>query len=470
MTATRHGIPHSLLAERSVYLGAPHHNETYDFLGALIVHLCHQHAYTRQDRNTLRRLLYIDEGLITFGDNNRIDGPVLVPLIPLLREYGTAVAISTAHLGGIHETLRANMYTTIVLRLANATDASLAARTLGLNAAQAEHLLRLNVGQAIVRTGKAQTPFVITFPPPTRDKTVDERAWQHAIERTNRLAPKDHTSTPRTTIMPATTTVPMAPPPTQPLIAHNTAPTTPIAPNNPVVAAPVLPIALSTAEQSLLSAVDKLVIPTSVVAYRAGGLTLQAGDRAAKHTEALGVLTREPITAHQERGGRAIALQLTNAGYDRLDKKPPHGLRAGSSAQHTYLAINLARHLPDARIETTLGGQGGKSIDLLLRLTDKHQRLLHVLNDQAERFAVNHPPLASGDLVAIEVETTADTVANNIRKNLAAGIAHNITAVMPKALPTAKKVILKDIPSEQLPRVLLINVFTLLEALQEQTS
>jgi len=494
MAHTRHGIPHHILGSRSIYLGAPHHNDTYDFLAALIVHLVHRESAAIQDRNTLRRLLILDEGLLSFGSASRIDGPVLLPIIPLLREHGTAVAVSTAHLGGIHETLRANAYTTVVLPLTNATDASLAARTLGLSAAQAEHLLRLKVGQAIVRTGKCETPFVITFPPATMDKTVDEAAWQRALARTHSLAPSNHSVTPPTmTTMTTSPALPAAPPipsnTTTTLIAPNTTTTaiaqpnavpTPVIALNTTLVAPepvllvapalVLPVALSTAEQALLHAVEQLVITTSVVAYRAANLTLQAGDRAAKHAEHLGLLTRSAIIARPGRGGSAIALQLTRAGYTRLDKKPPHGLRAGSSAQHQYLVVTLARLLTEARIESTFGGLGGKTTDLSLRLTDDHQPLLHVLDDHAERFAANHPPLAPGDLLAIEVETTADTVINNIRKNLAAGIAHNITAIMPKALPTAKKVILKDIPNEQLARVLLIDVFILLDGLKEKKS
>jgi hypothetical protein len=509
MMTTRHGIPPQVLGNRSIYLGAPHHNDTYDFLGALLVFLVHQAAVAQQDRNTLRRLLVLDEGLLSFGATSRIDGPVLLPLIPLLREHGTAVAISTAHLGGIHETLRANAYTTVVLPLTNATDASLAARTLGLGAAQVEYLLRLTVGQAIVRTGKCETPFVITFPPATMDKTVDDTAWQQAITRTNQLAPANTTSTPQTSYAPPTTattlhatppkpqvlsfnttppaSVPNVPTPAipatkpgsviasntpqpNPVISSNTPPATTavIASNTPppVAPAPVLPVTLSTAEQALLHAIAQLVITTSVVAYRAASLTLQAGDRAAKHCESLGLLTREPITARQGRGGSAIALQLTTAGYSRLDKKPPHGLRAGSGAQHHYLVVTLAKLVRDARIEATLGGQGGKSIDVLLRLTPTHDRLTQVLTATATCLATIRAPLVPGELVAIEIETTADTVVNNIHKNLAAGVAHNITAVMPRAYDAAKKHLL-NMPSELLPRVLLVNVFDLIEGLQE---
>jgi hypothetical protein len=266
--------------------------------------------------------------------------------------------------------------------------------------------------------------------------------------------------------------IPFNTPQPTPTIPPNTTTPAVIAPNaQPRVApAPVLPVALSTAEQALLHAIAQLVISTSVVAYRAAKLTIQAGDRAAKHTEALGLLVREPITARAGRGGSAIALQLTNAGYARLDKKPPHGLRAGSSAQHQYLVLTLAKLLPDARIEATLGGQGGKSIDLLLRLTPAHERFTQILAANATCLTANQAPLMPGELVAVEIETSVDTIINNITKNFAAGIAHNITATMPKAFDAATKHVLNDIPREQLGRVLLINVFDLISGLQEDKS
>jgi energy-coupling factor transporter ATP-binding protein EcfA2 len=124
MARTNVGIPHRALWEHSLYLGALHQNDTTEFLTAWTVHNYYLWARAHQIRDTLRYLILLDEGLLTFGEGNRIDGPVLLPLVPLLREYGAALAIATAHLGAIHETIRANMYTTILLPLANATRTS----------------------------------------------------------------------------------------------------------------------------------------------------------------------------------------------------------------------------------------------------------------------------------------------------------------------------------------------------------
>lgn len=450
MTRTRDGIPHHVIAERSVYLGAPHHNETYDFLAALLVHVCHEQAHARQQRDTLLRWLLLDEGLLLFGQANRIDGPVLLPLIPLLREYGTALAISTAHFGGIHETLRANTYTTIVLPLANATDAPLAARTLGLNPAQADYLLRLHLGQAVVKTGKWELPFLMTFTPPNINKTVNHDDWQRAIQRTNNLAPNE------------TPIIRPAPKPTP-----QTAPTMPV----PKTPDPIIPpVTLTDPQSALLNSVADLVIPTSTEAYRRAKLTLAVGDASAKQNEVLGYLNRNPITSRPGRGGSAISLELTTLGYERLNKKPPHQTRGGDSAQHRYLVHQLAKHITSSKIEATVGvgGRGGKSVDILVRITEDHERLRQAIALNTRLLSPTPHELAVGDLVAIEVEVSdpSKTAPANAVANTKHGITTTIIAVMPKTLDTTRKHLLKNLPAEVLHRVVLVDALQLLEGLR----
>jgi hypothetical protein len=99
MARTNNGIKHEQLWEHSIYIGALQQNDTTEFLTAWIVNAYFQFARRSQLRNNLRYLLFFDESLLSFSDsNNRIDGPVLLPLIPLLREYGAAIVASTAHL------------------------------------------------------------------------------------------------------------------------------------------------------------------------------------------------------------------------------------------------------------------------------------------------------------------------------------------------------------------------------------
>jgi hypothetical protein len=133
--------------------------------------------------------VFLDEGLLTFGEANRINGPVLLPLIPQFRENGTALVISTAHLGGIHPTVLANVYTTGLLPLANGTNVLHAVKTLGLSREEADFLSRLTTGNAIIRTGKSEHAFRITFPPMDIEKDVTDNQWAAALKRTDDLAP-----------------------------------------------------------------------------------------------------------------------------------------------------------------------------------------------------------------------------------------------------------------------------------------
>jgi hypothetical protein len=228
-------------------------------------------------------------------------------------------------------------------------------------------------------------------------------------------------------------------------------------------------VLLSKPEQALLDAIQQLVITTSTVAYHKAGLGLQAGDTAAKRLEALGLINRTPIVARDGRGGKAIALRLTKEGYERLGTTPRRGLRGGCSAQHQYLVHTLSKLVPGAHVEHQLGGTGGKSVDLLLKIGPEHEAFSAAIAHNAEHYTSNPVTPAPGALIAIEVETSPDTVINNIEKNLEAGIALNITAVMPRAIDTARKLILRDVPATDQARVCLINVFTLIAALSEES-
>jgi hypothetical protein len=72
---------------------------------------------------------------------------------------------------------------------------------------------------------------------------------------------------------------------------------------------------------------------------------------------------------------------------------------------------HLSRHIPGSKIEATLGvgGQGGKSVDILVRITPEYKRLLAAIAHNAHYLTSNHHDLATGDLVAIEVEVSDPT-------------------------------------------------------------
>ena len=115
-------------------------------------------------------------------------------------------------------------------------------------------------------------------------------------------------------------------------------------------------IALNTTEEALLRFVaTNGGIATVSEAYDGIGLVHYApGDAAKTKVLQLGFLTATPVVARSGRGGRAIALQLTAEGYDRLGITPPRRSRGGG-AQSEYLVQNLHKLLPGSGIEVTLG-------------------------------------------------------------------------------------------------------------------
>lgn len=439
MARNRIGIPHQALWERSLYLGALHQNDTNEFLTAWTVNSYYLWARAHQARNAMRYLILLDEGLLTFGEGNRIDGPVLLPLVPLLREYGAALAIATAHHGAIHETIRANVYTTVILPLANATDLAPAARSLGITQESAAHLLHLQPGQAVVKTGKWRSPILLEFPPLPYEKTITEEQWRAAIQRTNQLAP-------------AAPTV-----------------TTPDSSKTPAPPEPATkPVALSVAEEALLRTIAKETVMTVSQAYKAAGLPPQVGDRAMKKLVLLDFVERDKILVRKGRGGTAIGLRPTHRAYDRINTKPAHGTRGGDSVQHQWLVTRIAKHLPGCMVEPTLGdhGDGGKSIDIVFRITPENTAHWQRMTSTFQHLVDDIINPKEGDLVGIEVETTPANAASNATKNLAVGIAFNITATMPDTIEATTRSLRKAIPTDAQRRVVVADALDLLEALK----
>jgi len=342
--------------------------------------------------------------------------------------------------------LKSNTYTYAALPVANGKETDDVASILHLRPPEREYYsTKLTHGEVIIRLGdRWREPILASFPPPTHDKIIEAETWDAARARTNAHAPRP---------------IPVPEPSTTRAAAD--------APE-PAADTTTTALGLSIADEALMRAIAKETIPTVTAAYKAANLPAQVGDRARNKIEALGLITRSPIVASAGKGGAAVGLQLTDKGYERLNIKPPHLTRGGGSAQHLYLVVNISKHLKGAMVETTLGehGNGGKSIDIILRITPENAERVAHLTDTFHTF--NEEPItpAEGDLVAIEIETTHTTAANNAIKNLAVGVAFNITATMPKAVEKTKQALLKALPTAALSRVVVADALELLEALK----
>lgn len=443
------------LANHDLYVYIPGMTSDVDlFFFTWLVEQLYLRQKAHQRRDPLTWVIVMDEATTLWQAYNegRIQGtPFLSETHSRVREYGIAFVTTSTSSIILDRLFRSNTGTQVATRLSNAAELRDVSANLGLTTIQENALRCLPQGQCIIRLSRWQHPILASFQPPT-NKHVDDKDWNDGIQRTEAQTPQRHATPPT---RPTPQPVP-APGPQRP----RTLPSDTVIP----------PVTLTAQQTSLLQAVADLVIPTSTIAYKKAGLTLSIGDASAKHLEILGLLDRNPIIARPGRGGSAISLELTKLGWERLNQKPPHQTRGGDSAQHRYLVHHLAHCIPGSKIEATVGvgGKGGKSVDILVRITDAHERLLNVIASNTTPLAAGHRGVALGDLVGIEVEVSDPnkTATPNAVQNHEHGINTTIIAVMPKALDATRKHLLNDLPGDVLSRVILVDALQLLEGLR----
>jgi hypothetical protein len=499
--------------------------DTYEFLFTLWLLVRYHHNRATGVRNRLHSLVVVDESLQIFSEHtSHMEGSALLDrAVSTMREMGISLFLTASSRRTLTPLVKANATLQIATATTDGAEADDIRRTFQLTDSEFDYYRRMKPLEVIMHypTRWPNNVLGIVQPFTAEEKLVDERDWTRAaherqqallpptsapiiIKPDSRLAasetapdgvpPAPGTTSDEMGSTPVATTDASRRPsadglsPTTPAIVtirDTTSPeagTTTAPPgtnaNGPAEAKTVAttsgsvdvpPVSLSTPEEALLNVVGPEVIITSTPAYRRANLSLAAGDAAAKHTAALGLMTRSPIIARPGRGGAAIALELTSLGYERIKMTPPHRTRGGDSAQHRYLVHHLARHIKGAMVEATLGGQGGKSIDLLVRVTDEHERLLAAIAHNAHYLSMEHHDIAPGDLVAIEIEVSSPgkTAAKNIMSNHEHGVTTTIIATMPKTIDAAQRAISNTVTKALLPHVIILDALDLLEALRK---
>ncbi|MDQ6891128.1 MAG: DUF853 family protein [Acidobacteriota bacterium] len=465
-TTTSTGIPLRALYEHSLYLPiTADHGSTGQFLLYYLVHKLYLHQRARQERGGLSHLIVIDEGLQTLGarPNTIDDQPPLSHLQSLVREYGIGLLVTTTNLTLTDPLLQSNAGTLISLTTRGGTETRVVAHSLGLNSAQTQyHQTHLTTGQAIIRVPGWGHPILATIPVPNYDKTVTTEEWARARERTTTLTPPPpyEPPTPQSVAPPPSELAPSPPPApasTKPLARR-------VATLNETLPKAQPPLALTRDQQALLHSACARLAPATTH-YEALKLHPQAGTRAKDHLLTLGLLTQEHVVIRAGRGGTATLLVPTTFGYERTGKRPK-GTRGGDSVQHRYLVQELHRHLPGSTIEAQVGT---KSVDLLVRLTPEHHPLLTSITTHAQPIATtNDHQLASGDLLAIEVEVSdpLTTGTANVQKNHAAGITTTLLAVLPKHVTTTTAGVTKSLTPSLQRHALVIDALRLLDDLR----
>ncbi len=446
-TESHQGLPYEdLFGNYSLYFFITTLGEGIEFLVLFLLSLLLQYKRRTQDR-TLTHLLLIDEGLLAYSANNKIEGVPLLSMIQvLLREFGIAMIITSASVR-IDPTLKANTYTHAGMPVTG-EEINDFARLFNLDNAQREYVLRSHQrGTVILQfADRYRYPILATFPAPTYDKHVTDDMLRQAIARTDQLTK----TTPATGIT--------SQPPTEP--------TPP--PHEPATEPP-----RNATAQRLLDYIVQEGITTVKAAYDALDLPAEIGNRAKKLLLTNALITATPIVAHSGRGGTATALEATTEGRDRATTKPPKGTRGGDSAQHRYLITTLAKHLPNSRIEHQLvTPTGTKSVDLALHYDPTiHEPLRLALNEHARTLHDEPPTIPPGALLAIEVETS-DPLTTGPKNSIAnhTGGASTITAILPQDLRRVRDALPKTIPTGLHDTVITVDALRLLTSLQESTA
>lgn len=411
------GISPDTLCTKPVYFGYLVQTAAEDFLATLILELrfAHNRTHAIRELNTFANL---DESLQIFHENTINEAASLGSTFALFREFGIA-AVTTANHYGLPKSIRANLGTLVVMNTADGKETRELSQTLGLNKQEEEYLVhRLTRGECLMRLGDDWRHTILaTFEPPHYEKTVTSEDWNAAEERTLALARRS----PEPVVMAASeethgqrTALPAPPRPAAEKIALN-----------------------AHEEHVLRTAAEKRVALTTEL-----GLHPQQAARAKKKLITIGLITEERITARPGRGGSAVAIAPTTAGYDWLGQRSGPG---GGGLQHQYLVRKISEQLPGSEIEYDIGG---KRVDIFTLRTESLQPFLDRVATLTER------QIPSSMAIAIEVETSdpTKTAATNIRKNTAAGLT-TITAVLPKHVELLRR---------KLPHGIIVDALALL--------
>lgn len=413
-TRTGEGISLHDLSTRPIYFGYTVPGPAVDLFANWFFEI--RFAYNRTHGiRELNTIGIIDESHLFLHDETISQTATFGATFPLLREFGIGIVLTATNYD-IPPIVRANIATHIVMNVSDASVARSLAQATGIK--NHTELLSLPRGQCIIKTPEWPHAIRATFEPSTIEKNVSTTARDTAVKRTIAAArtPPLHQEKPAQQ-------------------AHGTSPsasTTPVSRSG---------IALNEHAEVLLTAIAAHGVIQTTEAFRLTNTHPQTGTRDKKQLINLGLIEEERITIRRGRGGTAVALRPTKAGYRRAGVKP-HGTRGGDSVQHEWLVQQLARRIPKATIDTRVGR---KAVDLLISYNAAHHdQLAAVL-----QIAPNE-----GDLIGIEVEVSSPdkTAHSNVEKNAAAGVAYTVIA---STAPLRKK-----------PKgAILVDVFEFLEAL-----
>jgi len=142
------------------------------FLPPMLLLWIFQHQLARSEREKLRLVVIVEEAHhLLYRQENRTEETLMNKMLRQCRELGIGFVIVDQHPHLISSAALGNIYTSICLNLKEPSDISRAGAISALSKEDHGHLLRLPIGQGIVKLqDRWPKPFLVTFPDAGVDK------------------------------------------------------------------------------------------------------------------------------------------------------------------------------------------------------------------------------------------------------------------------------------------------------------
>ncbi len=384
------GIPHDVWRTQNVVLelGKGFTDNMYSYLVSHIVGL--NYSYNMDHGLVgakLRTLLIVDEGRILFKprDINVFGDSYINELSTRFRDPGIGLILSSQETSSFNQTIRSISYTKICFPLTDGEDVSTIKGSFGLTDEQADYLFKLpRFGQAVVRYGGYENPFLLAVPhlnlkKNVTDEDVEKRMAGFYADLKDKMK---------------------------------------------VVKVPLYtrqePHAMPPQATSLLYFLSKEPFTKISAMTNAPGFKSPAEvGKALDWLEKNGFVNREQYRVSR-RGIKSVFAVLTPKAYKYLEKK---GIPGKGDFEHKLYQFLICRKLDkdglQAKIEGRVSGFG-KSIDVLARSKD-------------------------GDYLAYEVTLHFENIMSNIRQDLESGVSKVFIVTRDRTgMEQAKKIVEKN--------------------------
>ena len=178
----RFGIPSEMFRKKNLVLemDTGFTNHMYNFTVAYIAEMLYSHNKAKGlIGSKLRHLFVIDESRILFNAYRNISEygeSIMNEIASKCREFGEGFLLGSQESSSFNQTIRSNAFLKLAFPLEDGTDMNWVKESFGLDDDMAAHMYKLPpFGQAVVRYGNYEKPFILAVPPfSTKRYVTDE--------------------------------------------------------------------------------------------------------------------------------------------------------------------------------------------------------------------------------------------------------------------------------------------------------